>query len=177
MPRFNAIFLIITLASIGLPGLCGFVGEFLVLNGTFGAYHTWAGLPTFFPHPKVLAVIATTGVIFAAMYMLYLFQKVMFGPLSNSRNRDLPDLNGREVAVFVPVVIMAFLLGLYPAPFLSTIDPAVKRTVAQFQAKYAVAIEDGDAPKMMPEPSAAPEKAAPEKPSQGAVGAPEGGAL
>jgi len=179
MPRFNAIFLIITLASIGLPGLCGFVGEFLVLNGTFGAYHTWAGLPTFFPHPKVLAVIATTGVIFAAMYMLYLFQKVMFGPLSNSRNRDLPDLNGREVAVFVPVVIMAFLLGIYPAPFLSTIDPAVKRTVAQFQAKYAVAIEDGDAPKMMPEPSAAPEKpaGAPEKPSQGAVGAPEGGAL
>jgi NADH-quinone oxidoreductase subunit M len=175
MPRFNAIFLIITLASIGLPGLCGFIGEFLVLNGTFGAYHTWAALPTFFAHPKVLAVIATTGVIFAAMYMLFLFQKVMFGPLSNARNRDLKDLSAREVAVFVPVVIMAFVLGIYPAPFLSTIDPAVKRTVAQFQAKYAVAVDDGDAPKMMPEPNAQPAPSA-APPAHGAVGAPEGGA-
>jgi len=138
MPKYFAIFLIITLASIGLPGLSGFVGEFLILNGSFNAYQSWssAGLPSFFVHPKVLATIATTGVILSAVYMLYLFQKVMFGPLTNPRNRDLPDLTNREIAVFVPIVAMAFWLGIYPATFLRGIDPAVKRTMQAFQTKY-----------------------------------------
>ncbi len=166
MPRFTAAFLIITLASIGLPGLSGFVGEFLVLNGTFGAYHSWANnLPVFFAHPKVLAVIATSGVILSAVYMLFLFQKVMFGPLNNSRNKDLPDLTAREVVVFVPIVLMAFWLGIYPATFLNTIDPAVKRTMTAFQAKNAVELEEGMAPKMMPDPNAAPAAPAPAAPN------------
>jgi NADH-quinone oxidoreductase subunit M len=139
MPRFFAVFLIITLASIGLPGLSGFVGEFLILNGSFNAYQSWsaAGLPSFFVHPKVLATIATTGVILSAVYMLYLFQKVMFGPLTNPRNRDLPDLSTRELAVFVPIVAMAFWLGIYPATFLKNIDPAVKCTMDAFAKKQA----------------------------------------
>jgi NADH-quinone oxidoreductase subunit M len=150
MPRFNAVFMIIMLASIGLPALSGFVGEFLVLLGSFQAYKLWgAAGPLMAPHPKVLAVLATTGVILSAVYMLYLFQKVMFGPLTNARNRELKDLTPRELAVFVPVVLMAFWLGVYPNTFLSTIDPAVHQTVADFHDKYETPIEDGESPKVM----------------------------
>jgi NADH-quinone oxidoreductase subunit M len=156
MPRFNAVFLIITLASIGLPGLSGFVGEFLVLNGTFSAYSSWHGAFSLFPHPKVLAGVATTGVILSAVYMLFLFQKVMFGPLTNSRNRDLPDLTAREIAVFVPIVAMAFWLGVYPSTFLQTIDPAVKRTMGAFALKLKTGVEEGAAPKMVADPALAP---------------------
>ncbi len=153
MPKFTAIFLIITLASIGLPGLSGFVGEFLILIGTFGAYASWGPLsgtlPMFAPHPKILAVLASTGVILSAVYMLYLFQKVMFGPLTNARNRELKDVSSRELLVFAPILLMAFWLGVYPNTFLSTIDPAVQRTVAQFQKKYQTAIDDNDSPKLI----------------------------
>jgi NADH-quinone oxidoreductase subunit M len=155
MPRFCAVFMIMTLASIGLPGLSGFVGEFLIVVGTFGAYHTWHDLPVLFGHPKVLAAAAATGVILSAVYMLYLFQKVMFGPLTNARNRELPDLSAREVAVFAPMVVMAFWLGLYPATFLGPIDPAVQRTVAAFKAKYAFKPDEDGMPKMLPEPATA----------------------
>jgi NADH-quinone oxidoreductase subunit M len=147
MPRFTGVFVVVTMASIGLPGLSGFVGEFLVLVGSFNAYKSWGGLWTLFPHPKVLAAIATTGVILAAVYMLYLVQKVMFGPLTNPRNRDLPDLNAREVGVFVPMVLAAFWLGLYPATFLSDIDPAVQKVVQQVQKKFKVAVPDGAPPR------------------------------
>jgi NADH-quinone oxidoreductase subunit M len=115
-----------------------------------------------FAHPKLLAGIATTGVILAAMYMLFLFQKVMFGPLANSRNKELKDLSAREVAVFVPMVIMAFWLGIYPNTFLSDIDPAVKRTVADFTQKLSVPVEEGMAPKLVPAAGA------PAEPTQGA---------
>jgi NADH-quinone oxidoreductase subunit M len=159
MPRFTAVFLIITLASIGLPGLSGFVGEFLVIVGTFSAYFTWHDLPVFFSHPKFLAVVASTGVILSAVYMLYLFQKLMFGPLTNARNRELKDLSAHELAVFAPIVLMAFWLGVYPSTFLGPIDPAVQRTVAAFKAKYAVKVADGEAPRMVPEDAAQAEKA------------------
>jgi NADH-quinone oxidoreductase subunit M len=161
MPRFTAVFMIMTFASIGLPGLCGFVGEFLVLSGTFGAYKSWAGQMSLFPHPKVLAGIATTGVILAAMYMLFLFQKVMFGPLTNSRNKDLRDLNAREMVVFAPMVLMAFWLGIYPNTFLSSIDPSVKRTMGHMQAKMAIPVEEGMQPKAVPIPEKPVEEAAP----------------
>ncbi len=106
MPKFCAVFLIITLASIGLPGFSGFVGEFLVLIGTFVA--SWTDLPALVPHPKLLAVLASTGVILSAVYMLFLFQKVMFGPLTNARNRDLKDLSARELAVLLPMIDITF---------------------------------------------------------------------
>jgi NADH-quinone oxidoreductase subunit M len=153
MPRFTAAFMIMTLASIGLPALCGFVGEFLVLVGTFNAWKGFSQIGVMFPHPRALAGVATTGVILSAVYMLYLFQKLMFGPLANSRNRELKDLSGREVAVFVPLVVMAFWLGIYPNTFLSTIDPAVKRVMSEFQAKLEVDIEEGAPAKMVPLPS------------------------
>jgi NADH-quinone oxidoreductase subunit M len=179
MPRFSAAFLIITLASIGLPGLSGFVGEFLVLLGTYTAYDGWGSLTSLFPHPKPLAGVAATGVILGAVYMLFLFQKVMFGPLNNPRNRELKDLSTRELAVFEPVVAMAFWLGLYPSTFLSQIDPAVTRTLAQVTAKYAAEAGAGepslDTAAMMPEPGA-PDVKSPAAPTEEAPAAagPEG---
>jgi NADH-quinone oxidoreductase subunit M len=161
MPRFTAVFLIMTLASIGLPGLSGFVGEFLVLIGTFGAYKPGNVPPVFFSHPKILAVIAATGVILSAVYMLFLFQKVMFGPVTNQRNRDLKDLSARELVVFAPMVLMAFWLGVYPSTFLSQIDPAVQRTISAFWAKAKVVPEDGQPPQLAPDavPSGTPGEA------------------
>jgi NADH-quinone oxidoreductase subunit M len=162
MPRFCAVFLIMTLASIGLPGLSGFVGEFLVIVGTFAAWHSWPHtLAPMVAHPKLLAAVAATGVILSAVYMLYLFQKVMFGPLTNTRNRELKDLSAREVVVFVPMVVMAFWLGLYPSTFLSTIDPAVQRTVAAFRVKLEVPMEEGEAPRLLTDEAAKPAPAAP----------------
>jgi len=165
MPRFTSVFMVMTLASIGLPGLCGFVGEFLVLSGTFGAYKSWGASMNLFSHPKVLAGIATTGVILAAMYMLFLFQKVMFGPLANSRNKELPDLSKREIAFFVPMVITAFWLGLYPNTFLSGIDPSVKRTMGHLQAKMMVPVEDDMQAKAVPLPPKVDNAPAPEAPN------------
>jgi NADH-quinone oxidoreductase subunit M len=165
MPRFFAVFMLMTLASVGLPGTSGFVGEFLVLIGGFDAYKTWTAF-SLFPHPKALVGVATLGVILSAVYMLYLFQKVMFGPVSNPKNRELKDLSARETAVFVPLVIMALWLGIYPSTFLSDIDPAVQKTVTALVDKYKVQIEDGDMPKVMGQQPAAPQPAQPTQPAQ-----------
>ncbi len=153
VPRFTAVFMILTLASVGLPGLSGFVGEFLVLIGTFSAWRPDAvadNMFVFLAHPKLLAVIATTGVIFSAVYMLYLFQKVMFGPVSNQRNRSLKDLDGRQLAVFAPMVLMAFWLGMYPSTFLRAIDPAVTNAVASFKQKSAEHVAPDGPPRALP---------------------------
>ena len=154
MPRFAACFMIITLASVGLPGLSGFVGEFLILVGSFDAVRTWnsSGMPSMFGvggHPKVIAALAATGVILGAVYMLWMFQKVMFGPNANPKNHKLKDLSAREVAVFVPMIAMAFWLGMYPATFLDTIDPAVGKTLRAFSEKYADRPESADTPRLM----------------------------
>ena len=152
MPKFAAAFLVITLASIGLPALSGFVGEFLVLIGTFDAYHTWVGYPIMFGHPKLIAALAATGVILGAVYMLWMFQKVMFGPNANPKNQSLKDLSLREIAVLAPMLLMAFWLGLAPSTFLDKIDPAVARTLSEFRVKYAESADLGrDTPRMMAE--------------------------
>jgi NADH-quinone oxidoreductase subunit M len=153
MPRFFGIFMIITMASVGLPALSGFPGEFLVLLGTFQAYDTWTDLPNFYAHPKVLAGIATLGVILAAVYMLFLFQKVMFGPLENPKNKKLSDLSAREWAYLTPMVLMAFWLGCYPATFLSDIDPAVGDIMKSYKAKWAESQEDIATAKRFGEPN------------------------
>jgi NADH-quinone oxidoreductase subunit M len=161
MPRFFGVFMVMTLASVGLPGTSGFVGEFLTLLGSFDAYKTWQHLAPLYPHPKAITVVATLGVILSAVYMLYLFQKVMFGPLSNPRNRELKDLSVRECLYFAPMVVAALWLGIYPNTFLSDIDPAVQKTVSALTEKYQVQIADGDPPKVM----SAGEPAAPSAPS------------
>jgi NADH-quinone oxidoreductase subunit M len=118
MPRLVAVFLIVTLSSIGLPGLNGFVGEFLILLGAF----TW--------NPR-FAAVAATGVILSAVYMLWMFQRVNYGPVTNARNATLPDLRPREWAAIVPIVAVAVLMGLLPNIFLRPIQPSVERMLNQ----------------------------------------------
>jgi NADH-quinone oxidoreductase subunit M len=187
MPVFGALFLICVLGSAGLPGLSGFIGEFLTILGTFIAGpdtfpEGWAG---FLPVPKVLAAVAATGVILGAVYLLYMFQKVMFGPLTNERNRDLPDATWREIAVFTPVVLLIFIMGIFPRPFLSVTEPAVDRFIRDFKAKLA----EPDGPPHLtgqppggatPAPAEAPADAPAEAPGEpeapGAAGANPGAA-
>ncbi len=154
MPRFSGVFLVVTLASVGLPGLSGFVAEFLILIGSFDAWRADRGVLLFGheSHPKVIAAIAATGVILSAVYLLWMFQKVMFGPVGNPKNRGLRDLTVREGLVFAPIVIAAFWLGVYPATFLDRIDPAVVRTISVFRDKRADAPENGRLPRLMAPP-------------------------
>jgi NADH-quinone oxidoreductase subunit M len=123
VPVFSAVFMMVTLSSIGLPGLNGFVGEFMILLGAF----QFAPLPT---------AIAGTGVILGAVYMLWVYQRVVFGPLKNPANADLPDLNRRELAYLAPLLALAVIMGLFPAPFLERINPSVDRFVARLAASY-----------------------------------------
>ena len=117
MPHFVAAFLIVTLSSIGLPGLNGFVGEFLILLGSFRAEALG---------PKMTA-FAATGVILSATYMLWMFQRVNYGPVTKDENRSLPDLTPREWLVIVPIVAMAILMGVLPNLFLKPMAPSVDR--------------------------------------------------
>ena len=112
VPIFTLIFMITVMASVGLPGLNGFVGEFLVLMGAFKS--SVIG--------NVFAVLAATGVVIAAVYLLWMFRRVMFGELDNDENRKLTDLNRREIAVMVPLVVLMFWMGLYATPFLKQIS-------------------------------------------------------
>jgi len=123
IPVFTAAFLIVTLSSIGLPGLNGFVGEFLILVGTFRINVLYAAL-------------AMLGIILAAVYMLWMFQRVMFGPVTEDANRRLPDLTPREVAVLVPVLVLIVWIGIYPQPFLRTTEASVKQLLAQVHMGY-----------------------------------------
>jgi NADH-quinone oxidoreductase subunit M len=120
MPHLVAAFLIVTLSSIGLPGLNGFVGEFLILLGAFRAN-------------SAMAAVAATGVILSAVYMLWMFQRVNYGPVTNEKNAALPDLQPREWAVIVPIVAIAVLMGVFPNLFLRPIEPSVAHTLARIQ--------------------------------------------
>ncbi len=130
MPVFATIFMIVTFSSIGLPGTNGFVGEFLILIGAFESQLRW------------WTIIATSGVILSAVYMLWMFQRVMFGELDNPKNQKLPDLNARELGIMVPLIIMIFVMGIYPKPFIDRMEPAVKKLVSQVRPASM------DAPKM-----------------------------
>ena len=116
VPVFAALLTLVSLSSIGLPGTNGFVGEFLVLIGSFKPY-------------PVFTTIATTGVIFAAAYLLWAIQRILFNPLDKKENERIPDLNWREIGLMVPFVIVIIWLGLYPAPVLRRMEPSAQKLV------------------------------------------------
>ncbi len=165
MPVFGALFLVVVLASAGLPGLCGFPGEFLVLIGTFTASQHWMLLhmPPMFSHPALLAVVAGTAVILAAVYLLTMFQRVMLGPLDNPANQSehVRDLSGRERVVFGVIVACALAMGLAPRPILARTAASVDTFMRAYGARLAEAQANPDAPAYQ----RAPEPAVPRVPS------------
>jgi NADH-quinone oxidoreductase subunit M len=150
MPVFAACFLVILLASVGLPGLCGFVGEFLVLLGTFTADKVWAstGLNDYLPAVKLLAVLSASAVILAAMYLLTMFQKLMFGPLDKPENRApaMRDIHGRETWVFGIVIVAALVMGIWPKPILDRSEGSVRSFLTSYRDRLAEAQRNPDAP-------------------------------
>jgi NADH-quinone oxidoreductase subunit M len=129
MPVYGALTLIVALSSMGLPGLNGFVGEFTILLGAWGAGQPGGSLGT-----PWFAGLAAVGVILAAVYILLMFQKLFLGPVSREENRNLKDLNWREIVVLVPLIVLIFWIGLYPKPFFTLMAPAVDQLVAAIQA-------------------------------------------
>jgi NADH-quinone oxidoreductase subunit M len=125
VPMIATVFVIVTLSSVGLPGTNGFVGEFLILSGT------WLSRLGF---SAAFATIAALGVILGAVYMLLLVERVFFGKLTNEHNRHLPDLSVREAFVLAPMIVLVVVMGIVPQPFLAPAKPAVDRLVRRFQA-------------------------------------------
>jgi NADH-quinone oxidoreductase subunit M len=124
------------MGSAGLPALSGFVGEFLTILGTFIAGDTLpAGYS--FPMPRLMGALAATGVVLGAVYLLWMFQKVFFGKLDKAKNGRLKDLNGSELATFIPLVIAIFLLGLFPRPLLAVMEPSVQKFTRDFAQRVA----------------------------------------
>ena len=121
MPRFTAVTLIITLSSIGLPGMNGFIGEFLIMLGAF----KW--------DPRFV-VMAALGVILSAVYMLWLFQRVFYGKVTNEHNKGLLDLSVREWVILGPLAAAAIGMGVFPNVFLKPMEPAVQRIVDRVQS-------------------------------------------
>jgi NADH-quinone oxidoreductase subunit M len=127
MPLFAAAFLLSALASLGLPGLNGFVGEFLILVGTFGVH-------------KVEAIIAASGVVLAALYLLWAYQRVWQGPIVHEVNRTLPDLDLREKLLLSPMLAAIVVLGIFPKPLLDRMSPSVERVVSRVASVDGTAV-------------------------------------
>ena len=116
MPVYAAVFLVMAMSSIGLPGLNGFIGEFMILMGTFPVSWLWTA-------------VAATGIVLGAAYMLWLYQRVMFGKIVQPANESLRDLTVREFATFLPLIVLVFWIGIFPKPFLDILDKPVERIV------------------------------------------------
>ena len=135
-PKFAFFLVVIVMASAGLPALCGFPGEFMILVGTFTGGAPLAQVILQGVHGgvrlhQVLAIVAASGVILAAVYLLWMTQKVLFGPLQDPANEHLEDMNTREVFVLVPFVLMAVVLGIAPGFFMEKFEPSVSKFVTE----------------------------------------------
>jgi len=126
MPVFSALLLVVTFSSVGLPGLNGFVGEFLILLGAF----QWS---------RPAAVLGTAGIVFAAVYLLWMYQRVIFGAVRHEENRRLPDLDAREIWTLVPILLLIVWIGVYPKPFTAVTERAVADLLQVVQEKRAAA--------------------------------------
>ena len=162
MPNFAAVYLIISLSSLGMPLLNGFIGEFAILRGVFEVDRTWAAW-------------GVAGIVLGAAYLLWLYQRVMFGPITNPENKSLPDLNLREWACLTPLVLAAFWIGIYPSPFFRYLDPPARILVEKVNPTY-YQVERAANPK--PATPAAHEEVAPAStvPAPGSAPAPHAAA-
>jgi NADH-quinone oxidoreductase subunit M len=134
MPIYATIFMIVTLSSIAVPGTNGFIGEFLIL---LGAFKTNA----------VYATIAATGVIFSACYMLWMFQRVVWGEITNEKNRELKDLSCREIAIFAPLILFIFWIGVYPSTFLNKTKATTDNFIAMMEKAKATQVAESNVSK------------------------------
>jgi NADH-quinone oxidoreductase subunit M len=135
MPVYAMLFMVILLASIGLPLLNGFVGEFTILTGVFLADWRWAAW-------------ASLGVILGAAYMLWLYQRVFFGELTNEKNKGLEDVNLREILTLAPLIAMCFWIGIYPKPFFEMTAKSAEKIVAAVSAPGARRATQEAAPRL-----------------------------
>jgi NADH-quinone oxidoreductase subunit M len=126
MPLYAFVFIVFTMANVGLPGTSGFVGEFLTLLGTFKV-NTW------------VAFIATTGVILSAAYALYLYRRIIFGPLEKGSLRNIMDLTPREGLILAPLVVLTLLFGFFPNPILDVTAASVDQLIANYHAALSAA--------------------------------------
>ena len=126
MPKYATIFMILMLGSVGLPGTSGFVGEFLILLGTFQV-------------DTLIAALSATGVILGAAYMLMLYKRVVFGPRENRDALAMPDLNKRELSLLIPLVALVLWLGVFPSDVMNKISPSVDKLIAEYNEKLAKA--------------------------------------
>lgn len=133
MPRYATVFMIFMLGSVGLPGTSGFIGEFLTLVGAFMVNTT-------------IALLAATGMVLGAAYMLVLYRRVVFGPQDNEDASKMPDLNAREIGILAPLVALVIYLGVFPTAVTNTIAPSVNKLITQYETalENAVDIEDAD---------------------------------
>jgi NADH-quinone oxidoreductase subunit M len=129
MPIYGAMTLVVALSSMGLPGLNGFVGEFTILLGAWDAGQVGGALGSYW-----FAGLSALGVILAAVYILLMFQKLFLGPVDKEENRNLKDINAREILTLAPLLIFIFWIGLYPKPFFSLIAPSVDKLVSILQS-------------------------------------------
>jgi len=143
MPNFAALYLIVTLSSLGMPLLNGFIGEFTILRGAFEVRWQWAAW-------------GVIGVVLGAAYLLWLYQRVMFGNVTNPANEHLPDLNWREWTTIGTLIVFAFWIGIYPKPLFNLLDKPVEQIVMRYDPSYY-------APKTA---SAAPIETMPVKPAE-----------
>jgi NADH-quinone oxidoreductase subunit M len=126
MPKYALVFMFMTMASVGLPGTSGFVGEFLVLLGVFQT-NTW------------VALFASSGLILGACYALYLYRRVVFGKLVRDDLKDILDMSPREVAMFVPLIVIVIWMGVYPSTFLDPVHASVAKLIDNFELAKAAA--------------------------------------
>jgi NADH-quinone oxidoreductase subunit M len=127
VPLFAALLTFVSLSSIGLPGTNGFIGEFLVLIGSFRTY-------------PIMSTIATTGVIFAAAYLLWAIQRILFNPLDKPENLHIPDLNWREIGLLTPLLVAIIWLGVYPKPVLDRMQGSAERVVQLVESRAGDAV-------------------------------------
>jgi NADH-quinone oxidoreductase subunit M len=161
MPVYTAIFLIITMSSVGVPGTNGFVGEFMIIMGTFVSGNLGS-----FGH--VQGIAAAAGVILAAVYMLSVVQKVFFGKVTNPKNEHLPDVNVRETAALAPLVALVFVIGFFPSLFLDKMTESVTAVVERYTEgrRDFAQLEDGSAAILRPRRGGPLERGYPKNPNE-----------